>query len=101
MRDVRDINLDVVEELERPVPLEHHLYYTGFGIGKLEHLNQLRKIASRKKRKGRNKKQTDNNNADNANIAKQHDIIYTELIPYLKKHRRLPCLYFLFQSEEM
>lgn len=96
MRDVRDINLDVVEELERPVPLEHHLYYTGFGIGKLEHLNQLRKITSRKKRKGKNKKQNDNNNTDNANIAKQHDIIYTELIPYLKKHRRLPCLYFCF-----
>lgn len=96
MRDVRDINLDVVEELERPVPLEHHLYYTGFGIGKLEHLNKLRKITSRKRRRGRNKKQNDNNNA---NIAKQHDIIYTELIPYLKEHRRLPCLYFCFSRK--
>ena len=99
MRDVRDINLDVVEELERPVPLEHHLYYTGFGIGKLEHLNQLRKITSRKKRRGRNKKQNKIENADNANTAKQHGIIYTELIPYLKKHRQLPCLYFCFSRK--
>ncbi len=102
MRDVRDINLDVVEELERPVPLEHHLYYIGFGIGKLEHLNQLRKVTSRKKRKGRNKKQNEqneNNNSDNANIAKHLDIIYTELIPYLKMHRQLPCLYFCFSRK--
>ncbi len=99
MRDVRDINLDVVEELERPVPLEHHLYYTGFGIGKLEHLNPLRKITSRKKRRGRNKKQNKIENADNANTAKQHGIIYTELIPYLKKHRQLPCLYFCFSRK--
>ena len=102
MRDVRDINLDVVEELERPVPLEHHLYYTKFGIGKLEHLKELRKITSRKKRKGKKKKQneqSDNNNTDNAKAAKQHDIIYTELIPYLKKHRRLPCLYFCFSRK--
>ena len=102
MQEVRDINLDVVEELERPVPLEHHLYYTGFGIGKLEHLKELRKITSRKKRKDRYKKQNEHNknsNSDNANIAKQHDIIYTELIPYLKKHRRLPCLYFCFSRK--
>lgn len=102
MRNVRDINLDVVEELERPVPLEHHLYYTGFGIGKLEHLNPLRKITSRKKRKGRNKKPDEQNKikkADIAKTAKQHDIIYTELIPYLKKYRRLPCLYFCFSRK--
>ncbi len=102
MQDVRDINLDVVEELERPVPLEHHLYYPGFGIGKLKHLKKLRKITSRKKRKNRYKKQYEqnkNSDSDNANTAKQHDIIYTELIPYLKKYRRLPCLYFCFSRK--
>ena len=102
MQEVRDIDLDVVEELERPVPLEHHIYYSGFGIGKLEHLNKLRKITSRKKRKNRYKKQYEQNkdsNSDNANTAKQHDIVYTELLPYLKKHRRLPCLYFCFSRK--
>ena len=102
MQDVRDIDLDVVEELERPVPLEHHLYYFGFGIGKLEHLKELRRITSLKKRKGRNKKQIEqkkNKNTDNAKSVKQNDIIYTELLPYLKKNRQLPCLYFCFSRK--
>ena len=32
MRSVREIEIDVVQELERPVPLEHHLYLDGYGL---------------------------------------------------------------------
>ena len=32
MRSVREIEIDVVQELERPVPLEHHLCLDGYGL---------------------------------------------------------------------
>ena len=84
MQSVREIDIKVVEELERPVPLEHHLYFQGFGIGNLGHLNALRQTAKRQKRK------------DNNTPKKPKGIINTELIPYLHKENRLPCLYFCF-----
>ena len=91
MQSVREIDITVVEELERPVPLEHHLYFPGFGIGKLEHLNDLRQTAKRQKRK-------DVDQGDNTS-KKPKGIINTELIPYLNKQNRLPCLYFCFSRK--
>ncbi|MDE0483760.1 MAG: DEAD/DEAH box helicase [Candidatus Poribacteria bacterium] len=91
MRSVREIDIAVVEELERPVPLEHHLYFQGFGIGKLGHLYDLRQIAKRRKRK--KKDQSDDT------AKKLKSIINTELIPYLYKQNRLPCLYFCFSRK--
>ena len=41
MRSVREVEIDVIEELERPVPLEHHLYLEGYGVGNLEHLQRI------------------------------------------------------------
>ncbi len=91
MQSVREIDIKVVEELERPVPLEHHLYFPGFGIGNLGHLNDLRKIAKRPKRK--------NEDQGNNTSKKPKGIINTELIPYLNKQNRLPCLYFCFSRK--
>ena len=91
MQSVREIDITVVEELERPVPLEHHLYFPGFGIGKLEHLNDLRQTAKRQKRK-------DVDQGDDTS-KKPKGIINTELIPYLNKQNRLPCLYFCFSRK--
>ncbi len=91
MQSVREIDIKVVEELERPVPLEHHLYFSGFGIGKLGHLNDLRQTAKRQKRK-------DENRRDDTS-KKPKGIINTELIPYLTKQNRLPCLYFCFSRK--
>ena len=102
MQDVRDIDLEVVEELERPVPLEHHLYFASFGIGKLEHLKELRKITKQKNRKDKNNKYSDQKkkrNSDSDKLERPKDIIYTELLPYLKKNKRLPCLYFCFSRK--
>jgi superfamily II RNA helicase len=91
MQSVREIDIKVVEELERPVPLEHHLYFPGFGIGKLGHLNDLRQMAKRQKRKDEDQ--------DKDKPKKPKGIIDTELIPYLNKQNRLPCLYFCFSRK--
>lgn len=107
MQGVREIDIKVVEELERPVPLEHHLYFPGFGIGKLEHLNDLRRIAkqqTRKKKKPKKKheKLSDQNSQVNSvdnKPTKPKDVIDTDLIPYLYEKQRLPCLYFCFSRK--
>ena len=101
MQSVRDIDIKVVEELERPVPLEHNLYYQGFGIGNIEHLKDIRRIAknSRKKENSKSKSQktSRNNRRDQDTIPK--GILPTELIPYLHDEKRLPCLYFCFSRK--
>lgn len=92
MQDVREIDIQVVEELKRPVPLEHHLHFPEFGIGELEHLPKLRRIAKRQEFEyfdERDKK---------SKIPK--GIIRTELVPYLKKEKKLPCLYFCFSRKQ-
>ncbi|MCG9127816.1 DEAD/DEAH box helicase [Candidatus Poribacteria bacterium] len=96
MQSVRDIEIAVVEELERPVPLDHNLYYQGFGIGNLEHLKDLRKIAKKNSRKkeGNNSKDKE----QNSNIIPK-GILPTELLPYLYEKKRLPCLYFCFSRK--
>ena len=102
MQSVRDIDIKVVEELERPVPLEHKLYYQGFGIGNIEDLKDLRKIAKKnspKKKYSNNKsKKTSNNNRIDKNTIPK-GILQTELIPYLHHEKRLPCLYFCFSRK--
>ncbi len=107
MQSVRKIDIKVVEELERPVPLEHHIYYQGIGIGKLNHLKDLQQIAKRQSRKKEKTKKKNDKYSDqywedkpkdnNPTIPK--DIIDTDLIPYLYKKKRLPCLYFCFSRK--
>ncbi len=105
MQSVREIDIKVVEELERPVPLEHRLFFPGFGIGKLKHLKELRhiekqQIRNKKKRKKKNSKKSDwEDNTKDYKSPNLKDIIPTELIPYLYKEERLPCLYFCFSRK--
>ncbi len=103
MQSIRDIDIKVVEELERPVPLEHRLFFPGFGIGKLNHLKELRHIS---KQKGRNKEKKKNRRElDKQDDRKENrspilkDIIDTDLIPYLYTEKRLPCLFFCFSRK--
>ena len=103
MQSVREIDIKVVEELERPVPLEHNIYYQAYGIGALKHFNQLRQLTKREKRekkKGKEKygKGFDRKRQDKTAIPKS--IIETELIPFLKKKKQLPCLYFCFSRKQ-
>ena len=107
MQSVRDIDIKVIEELERPVPLEHHIYFNGFGIGKVDHLNELRNVIKREKRKREkvkesNKRSAEKNKSKEANTKQteiEKEIINVDLIPYLQKKRRLPCLYFCFSRK--
>ena len=107
MQSVREIDLKIVEELERPVPLEHHIYFPGFGIGKLEHLNNLqqktkRQTRNKDKTKRKYNKLSDQRRQEDTNDGtptKPKGIIDTKLIPYLNENKRLPCLYFCFSRK--
>ena len=107
MQSVRDIDIKVIEELERPVPLRHHIYFNGFGIGNVDHLNDLRFVSKRETRqrektKWNDKKSDKKNKSPEPNTKRTEiptEIIDVDLIPYLQKKRRLPCLYFCFSRK--
>ena len=94
MQSVRDIKIEVVEELKRPVPLEHHLYFKGYGIGNINHINALR---SRARREMHQRK--DNLFDDKPIKALPADFTETKLIPHLQREKQLPCLYFCFSRK--
>ena len=87
MRSVRDVEIDVVEELKRPVPLKHHLYFNGFGIGTVKHLRLIeRQIYG-------------DFDADETATKGLPDLIDTDLIRYIQRQKQLPCLYFCFSRK--
>ncbi|RKU20917.1 hypothetical protein C6503_05395 [Candidatus Poribacteria bacterium] len=94
MQSVRDIDIEIVEELERPVPLEHHLYFQGYGIGSIKHITALRNRARRDARK----REFDLSD-DKPVKPLPTDFTETRLIPYLHRERQLPCLYFCFSRK--
>ena len=95
MQSVRDIDIEIVEELERPVPLEHHLYFKGYGIGGVKHITALRNRAHRDARK------RESDLPDDSRPVKPlpTDFTETRLIPYLHREQQLPCLYFCFSRK--
>ncbi len=94
MQSVREIHIEVIEELKRPVPLKHNLYFKGYGIGKLKHLRSLQQNSSQHGRKRESIKNSDNNK-----LQKASGVIKTWLIPYLSREKQLPCLYFCFSRK--
>ena len=91
MRGVRDIDIEIVEELKRPVPLEHYLYFKDYGIGSVEHISTLRKRAQHDTRKRKS-----DPFEDKTPPALPSDFVETSLIPHLRQEKQLPCLYFCF-----
>ena len=91
MRGVRDIDIEIVEELKRPVPLEHYLYFKDYGIGGVEHISALRKRAQHDTRKRKS-----DPFEDKTPPALPSDFVETSLIPHLRQEKQLPCLYFCF-----
>ena len=91
MRGVRDIDIEIVEELERPVPLEHYLYFKDYGIGSVEHIPALRKRAQHDTHKRKS-----DPFEDKTPQALPSDFVETSLIPHLHREKQLPCLYFCF-----
>ena len=94
MQSVRDINIEIVEELERPVPLEHHLYFKDYGIGSIKHITALRNRAKTEAHKRKS------DPLDDKPIkALPSDFTETRLIPHLHREKQLPCLYFCFSRK--
>ncbi len=94
MQSVRDIDIEIVEELNRPVPLEHHLYFQDYGIGSPNHIPAIRNIAQREARK----RKYDASDDETA-LELPSDVIETKLIPHLRRENQLPCLYFCFSRK--
>ena len=94
MQSVRDIDIEIVEELGRPVPLEHHLYFQDYGIGSPKHIPVLRKIA-----RGDAHRQKHNASDGETASTLPSDLIETKLIPHLLRESQLPCLYFCFSRK--
>lgn len=94
MQSVREIDIEVVEELNRPVPLEHYLYYTDYGIGTTKHIAtvQQKAVQAQQTKAWREKK-------DDKKRALPTDMIEARLLPYLHRENRLPCLYFCFSRK--
>lgn len=94
MRSVREIDIDVVEELERPVPLEHHLYLDGYGIGTIDDLRRSQQIVAKFNHL------QDDEKVDEIVANGLPNLIRADLVGYLQKHSRLPCLYFCFSRKQ-
>ncbi len=96
MRSIRDIDIEVVEELNRPVPLEHHLYFKDYGVGDVKHIAALRNKAQHDGRKPRKSDRLDANKPIKELPA---DFTETRLVPHLRRKKQLPCLYFCFSRK--
>ena len=96
MRTVREVEIDVVEELERPVPLEHHLYLEGYGIGDLA---ALRKIQESIIYGDFDDIDDDTDEGETLKDALPDYLIQEDLISYVQHQNKLPCLYFCFSRK--
>lgn len=99
MRSVRDAEIDVIEELERPVPLEHHLYLEGYGIGDLACLQKIQKSIiydDSYDNANDNLRYTEPDKVDGEAL---HGLTKVDLISYVQDQNQLPCLYFCFSRK--
>ncbi|MGB9596672.1 MAG: DEAD/DEAH box helicase, partial [Candidatus Poribacteria bacterium] len=105
MQSVRHSKIDIVVETHRPVPLEHKLYFNGYGLGWLDELKELQKNAyiifkGNRSRGIRQAQQTETNVAllesPSPNII---PIDGVDLIEHIQINDQLPCLYFSFSRK--
>ena len=94
MQSIRDIDIEIVEELKRPVPLEHSLYFKDYGIGSVKHISGLRRRAQHDTRRRKS-----DPFEDRKPPALPADFVETHLIPHLRREKQLPCLYFCFSRK--
>ena len=101
MRTVREVEINVIEELERPVPLEHHLYLEGYGIGNLEVLQQIQESIIYD-RDDFHDIDEDSDNLDEGETLEDRlrdYLIQEDLIAYIQHQHKFPCLYFCFSRK--
>ena len=94
MRSVREIEIDVVQELERPVPLEHYLYLDGYGIGTIDDLLRSQQIIDKFNHLH------DDEKVDEIVADGMPNLVREDLVDYVQKRKRLPCLYFCFSRKQ-
>lgn len=101
MRTVREVKIDVIEELERPVPLEHHLYLEGYGIGDLKALRQIQEsiIYDRDDFHDINEGSNNSDEGETLEDGLRDYLIQEDLIAYIQHQRKFPCLYFCFSRK--
>ena len=99
MRSVREVEIEVIEELERPVPLEHHLYLEGYGIGDLETLQRIQESIIYDNSYDSADDNRHDIEPDKVDGETPHRLTNVDLIPYVQDQNQLPCLYFCFSRK--
>ena len=101
MRTVREVEIDVIEELERPVPLEHHLYLEGYGIGDVETLQRIQESILYDKSYDYEDTAEDPHDPSEDETPEDalHSLVHVDLIAYVQDQNKLPCLYFCFSRK--
>jgi len=102
MQQVRpQTTVEVVHETERPVPLEHHLYLHGYGLGSLDKLKKIAEKLARRKKQGllsvelwRPEALAAGGEGPREDEETRQELL--DLISHLTETGRLPCLYFCF-----
>ncbi len=93
MQSVRDIKIDVVEELERPVPLKHHLYLDGYGIGTTRDLKRVQEVL------GSFSGANGDVGLDEIVSGQVPGLVRVDLLQHIQAQNQLPCLYFCFSRK--
>jgi len=106
MQSVRHSKIDMVIETHRPVPLEHKLYFHGYGLGGLNELKELQKEPETfALKKNRGNTDIDNHQPEVAVQVMEsagHSVLPidgTDLIEHIQINNQLPCLFFSFSRK--
>jgi len=91
IRSVRDVPIQVIEEHDRPVPLERMVYMPGWDIGTVDDLERTANTLQE-----RAKDLDDDRGGRRRRRFRPSDYDPTELVEHLAEEDRLPALYFCF-----
>ncbi len=97
MRSVRTGVIDVVNETERPVPLEHKIYIKGYGLGEVDAFKEVQNAAAQMDRfpeRGNQPAENVETQVMTAVTTQIEELIGEDLIQHLHFSGQLPCLYF-------
>jgi len=106
MQSVRHSKIDMVIETHRPVPLEHKLYFHGYGLGWLNELRELQRdpetYALKKNRINADIEDHQPEVAVQVLESNNHSVLPLDgidLIEHIQINNQLPCLYFSFSRK--
>jgi superfamily II RNA helicase len=97
MRSVRTGVIDVVNETERPVPLEHKIYIKGYGLGEVDAFKEIQNASAQIDRfpeRGNQPAENIETQVMTAVTTQIEELIGEDLIQHLHFSGQLPCLYF-------